>query len=606
MINIHSDKRRSWRHRYRLFKRKSLYPLWRYFRWPVIGLFWLFGLALGFAGFYEHTRFTGEEVTTLDLIYRTIQLIGIRSGDVEGALPWQLELSRFLIPIVAGYTAFQALIALFRDQWQQVKVRFLRKHVVICGLGERGLKLAEEFLENGYRVVVVEKDENNNYLALIRAEGAYIIIGDATEEYTLRRAGVHKAYYLVAVTTSDGINAGTALSARDLALLHKRYALTAYIHIIDLELCNLLSGWCFAATETDLFRLEFFNVMERGARGMLKEHPPFKNYNESDQKAPSILVVGLGKMGRSLIVQAARSWWVGFSKGGKKLRVTVIDKAAERKLEILQLQYPQLDKACDFEIWQMNDAAPEFEKGNFLFDSNGYCDLAVIYICFDDDVHALVKALTLHRKTKDFAVPVIVRTRRETGLTRLIKESHETIDFDQIQPFSLLNKTCSLEALLGGTQEILARSIHEDYVEQQLKEGETIETNPSMVAWDELPEDLKESNRSQASHIEAKLKEVGCGIELLTDWSLAKFDFTPQEINLLAELEHMRWYEERKRQGWKYSPAPKNLKRKTNPYMVPWQELPEEIKEYDRNTVSKLPFYLARTGYRIYSRKERD
>ena len=83
---------------------------------------------MGYMGFYEYTRFTSEEVTTLDLIYRTIQLIGIRSGDVEGRLPWQLELSRFLVPMVAGYTAFQAFIVLFWEQWQQVKVRFLRRH----------------------------------------------------------------------------------------------------------------------------------------------------------------------------------------------------------------------------------------------------------------------------------------------------------------------------------------------------------------------------------------------------------------------------------------------------------------------------------------------
>ncbi len=569
----------------------------------MIGLLWVFGLTLGYFGFYEHSRAVGEDLTNLDLIYRSIQLIGIRSGDVEGMLPWQLEISRFLVPLVAGYTAFQALIALFRDQWHQVKVRFIKKHVVICGLGDRGLKLAEEFLGNGNRVVVVEKDERNSYLTSIKAEGAYVIIGDATDEHTLRRASVHKARYLVAVTTSDGINAGVALAARDLALLHKQFALTAYIHIIDLELCNLISGWCFALTETDLFRLEFFNVLERGAKGMLEEYSPFKDFNVSDQKSPRILVIGLGKMGRSLIVQAARIWWVGLADSGKKLRVTVIDKAADRKLETLHLQYPQLDKACIFEVWQMNDTAPEFEKGEFLFDRDGYCDLSAIYICFDDDVHALVKALTLHRKTKSFAIPIVVRMRREAGLARLIMENHEILDFDQIQPYSLLSKACSLETLLGGTQEILARSIHEDYVEKQKKEGETVETNHSMVDWDNLPEDLKESNRNQAAHIETKLKKIGCGIQPLTDWNLAKVEISPEEVDLLAELEHMRWYEERKLKGWRYSPGPKDLKKKLNPYLIPWEDLPEEIKEYDRNTVRNLPFYLARTGHHIYRRK---
>ncbi len=566
----------------------------------------MFGLTLGYFGFYEYALIYDETVTIPDLVYRTVQLIGIRSGDLEGALPWQLEIARFLVPIVAGYTAFQAVISLFRDQWHQVKVRLLRRQVVICGLGERGLKLAEEFLENGYNVVVVEKDEDNPYIEPIRTEGAYVIIGDANDEYTLRRAGGHKARYLVAVTNSDGINAGVALCARDLALLRKHHALTVFIHIVDLELCTLLSGWCFAATRSELFRLEFFNVMERGARSILKEHSPFKNYNPSDQKAPRILVIGLGKMGRSLVVQTARNWLVGYAEDSRKLRVAVIDKYAERKIETLQLQYPRLNEACSFEIWQMDDNDPEFERGDFLCEEGGNCDLAAIYLCFDDDVHVLAKALTLHSKTKKFAVPIAVRMRREAGLARLIRENLETLDFDQIQPFCLLDKTCSLEALLGGTQEALARSIHEDYVEQKTKEGDMKETNPSMVAWDELPEDLKESNRSQAAHIDAKLKEIGCGIEPLTDWTLAKFDFAPWEVELLAELEHMRWLKERKRQGWKYSSGSKNLKKKTSPYLLPWQELPENVKEYDRNTVRKMPYFLGRAGYQIYRRNRHE
>ncbi len=601
-----TGKRKSWRYRYRTFKRNRLYPLWQYIRWPFIGVILLFGLSLGYIGFYIYSRNIGEEVTVLDLIYRSIQLIGIHSGDVEGKLPWQLEVARFLVPLVAGYMLFQALIAIFQDQWQQLKVRFLRNHVVICGLGERGLKFAEEFLEDGYQVVVVEEDESNAYINLIREQGASVNIGDASDEYTLRRAGVHKARYLVAVTSDDGTNAEIALCARNLSLLSRRCPLTVYIHIVDLELCHLLSGWCFAATETDLFRLEFFNVLARGAQILLKEYSPFEEQNRLKKKAPRILIVGLGMMGRSLVVQAARTWWAGYADKGKQLRVAVIDKAAERKLELLQLRYPKLEEACCFEVWQMNDNEPEFEKGNFLFDEKGSCDLDYIYLCFDDDVHVLVKALILHRKTKKDKVPIVVRMRRAEGLANLIKDNHETLDFDQIHPFSLLNKTCTLESLLGGSQESLARSIHEDYIEQQQREGATVKTNPSMANWDDLPEELKESNRSQAAHIEDKLKKISCGIQPLTDWDQATFEFSVEEVDLLAKMEHMRWYNERKRQGWKYKPGPKNVNKKTSPYMLPWEDLPEEVKEYNRNTVRKLPFYMARAGYQIYRRKQND
>ena len=40
------------------------------------------------------------------------------------------------------------------------------------------------------------------------------------------------------------------------------------------------------------------------------------------------------------------------------------------------------------------------------------------------------------------------------------------------------------------------------------------------------------------------------------DWDAELFEFTPEEIELLAEMEHERWDEERKLEGWAYAPVP--------------------------------------------------
>ena len=145
-----------------------------------------------------------------------------------------------------------------------------------------------------------------------------------------------------------------------------------------------------------------------------------------------------------------------------------------------------------------------------------------------------------------------------------------------------------------------ARIIHEDYLRQQKRLGQTPQTNPSMVPWEELPENLKESNRRQADHIGVKLKAVGCGISLLTDWDAKLFESAPEEIEKMAEMEHERWNVERRLEGWTYASGPKDINRKATPYLVPWNELPEDIKEYDRNTVRGLPLFLAQAGFQIY------
>jgi len=593
--------KKNWRNRLRAFRRKRLHPIWQEIEWPLVGVIWVLSIVLGYIGFYRYSMFIGEDSTRFDLLYRAVQLIVFESGDVEDFVPWQLEVARFLVPAVAAYAAIQALLAIFSKQWQLLKVRFFRNHVVVCGLGERGLRLVQEFSEHGYRVVVIEEDEENAMIDQCRKQEGVVLIGNATDKNLLCKARVHRAKYLVSVCADDGTNAEIALKARDLVRSRKGQALTAFVHIVDLELCNLIRGLDLTA-EADSFRLEFFNVLERGARLMLRVDSIFHKKTERGDRQPKMLIVGLGKMGRSLIVQAAREWWIKQSEKEKRLRITVIDNTAQSKVELLRLRYPQLDKVCEFDIRQMGKNAPEFERGDFLFNSEGHCNVDIIYICFDDDVHVLVNALTLYRKTKEYKVPIVVRMSQDAGLATLMKEGRNKLDFSQLHTFALLDKTCSLETLLGGTHELIARAIHEDYVRQQKRAGETMQTNPSMVDWDDLPEDLKESNRHQAAHIEVKLKAIGCDIQPLTDWEAVSFYFLMEEVEKLAEMEHERWCEERRRQGWTYASGKKNIKKKTSPHLVPWEKLSEEIKEYDRNMVRGLPSFLAQAGFQIYRR----
>jgi Trk K+ transport system NAD-binding subunit len=596
------------RDRLRAFWRKRLQPVWQDLEWPLVGGVWVFGLILGFVGFSRHALAAGGSATFWDTLYRALQLIVLQSGDVAGPLPWQLDVARFVMPAVAGYAAIQALLAIFSEQWHILGLRFAKDHAVVCGLGERGLRLTQDLLDHGFRVVVIEKDDKNPLLDLCHEQGAMILTGDAADGNLLRKAGVKKAKFIVAVCADDGTNAEIALKARELTRSRRGRALSAFVHVDDLELCNFLSGGGLATAEGDPIRVEFFNVLERGARLMLEEHPPFEGDVKDGGRLPRIVIVGLGKMGRSLAVQGARDWWLTRAGSGRKLRIAVVDKEAETKTELLRLQYPQLDEACDFDVWPLQKNAPEFERGDFLCDAKGRLDVDAIYICFDDDVHVLVDALTLHRKTRARDVPIVIRMSREGGLASLLKDDRGAGDYRQLHVFGVLDRTCVLEALLRGRHEILARAIHEDYVRRLKASGATPEANPSMVPWEDLPEDLKESNRHQADHIEVKLSAIGCGLQSLTDWKGGSFERLPDEVKavfdveLLARMEHERWCEERRRQGWTHALGQKDLTKKTSPHLVPWEKLPPEIQDYDRDAVRGLPSFLAQAGFQIYRR----
>ena len=68
--------------------------------------------------------------------------------------------------------------------------------------------------------------------------------------------------------------------------------------------------------------------------------------------------------------------------------------------------------------------------------------------------------------------------------------------------------------------------------------------------------------------------------------------FTASEVECLAILEHRRWLRERQRAGWRYGTA-KDVERRRSPYMVPWEELPDRAKEWNRSAVRSIPSLLA-------------
>ena len=68
----------------------------------------------------------------------------------------------------------------------------------------------------------------------------------------------------------------------------------------------------------------------------------------------------------------------------------------------------------------------------------------------------------------------------------------------------------------------------------------------------------------------------------------------------LAIKEHERFVRERQGKGWKYAPAPKDVKRKTSPWLVPWSELLEDMKEIDCQTVRNTPAFLTVAGFEVY------
>ena len=88
----------------------------------------------------------------------------------------------------------------------------LHDHVIICGYGRVGRRVAAEFRATGTPHAVV--DVTPESVELARSDGAPVILGDGTEDEDLERAGISRARGLVASVDSDQKNLYITLSAR--------------------------------------------------------------------------------------------------------------------------------------------------------------------------------------------------------------------------------------------------------------------------------------------------------------------------------------------------------------------------------------------------------
>ena len=105
------------------------------------------------------------------------------------------------------------------------------------------------------------------------------------------------------------------------------------------------------------------------------------------------------------------------------------------------------------------------------------------------------------------------------------------------------------------------------------------------------------------------LNSAGYRIAPLRDWDAENFVFNEKgdnqddEVTLMAQLEHESWCQEKTAEGWKYSPE-KNPDHKTNPNILPWEELPPSEKEKNKGYIRDLPRLLARAGFQIEKQKD--
>ncbi|MCC6774894.1 MAG: hypothetical protein IT360_27245, partial [Gemmatimonadaceae bacterium] len=353
--------------------------------------------------------------------------------------------------------------------------------------------------------------------------------------------------------------------------------------------------------------MRFFDLFDVEARRVLLADLPIDHagVRAGERRRVHLVILGLGRMGRAVAVRAAQ---VGHFANSAldhrfRLKISVVDRISTDSQRLRLFAYPQLESCCELDPHQ-----GEIESADTLALLQRWCNdpttMTSVVICVNDESRAALTATRMMPLLHDSSARLAVRLSHRTGLHSVMDLARTHGTSAAVTSFGAIADGCCHTAFEAEDREQLAISIHEAY--RASIETKANANDAALQPWRSLREVLRESNRLQADHIGIKLRAIGCVSAPTSDARPAVQQFGTgadgtDEVELLARMEHDRWNAERWLGGWVYAPGKKNVDKRTSPYLVPWvaEELPESVREYDRNAVRAIPGHSARVGRKV-------
>ncbi|MGW6401866.1 RyR domain-containing protein [Streptomyces sp. NPDC055134] len=551
----------------------------------IAGALALVAVGCGVLGVQQQLgQHSGTRHDVWEVCFRVLQLF-VLEWDEPGAalpLPWPLQVARFLAPAVTAYAAVEAGRRLFADELRQRRARRRRGHAIVCGAGPGARSLARALVGSGRRVVLVGGEAAGR--AAGASGGAAAIAGDARFPATLASAGLQGASELYACDEDSTRNLAVALTA---AGTGSSDGLRIHAEIGDPVLCRALQARWWSGSEVRRVRLDFFNRYEAAAGRLVQE----ESASGADGVRREVVIVGDGAFARSLTLAWARA-----GRSGDRPAITLVGPGAEQAARELMAQFPFLADACTLR----NLSA---DAGKAVRRAAGRGAAARVYLCVPDQEQVIRQALT------------------DTDLWRAGPETVTVCVDDVIGYGEAFQRTGDADAPLDGMggrlklwgiktaayrpdavgedlTEVISRAVHAAYLrERERDRAAGAEPRGTVANWEDLTEDLRNANRAQVLSYGQKLAELGC-VLVPRDGRTVPFAAGDADVERLAKAEHLRWTADRQRAGWTYA-AVRDDALLHHPDLVPWDQLPEEDREKDREAVRGMGAVLADAGFDV-------
>ncbi len=571
-------------------QRQNLYAkLWREstYSTKILTVAAVISLTFGFAGWYGLRNELGLNLG--DIIYRSLAALTLAvpyHSAENWNYDWRIEIARWagMTALVIG--AAKALLALFQHHRRERKLRRRHNHWLVIGSNAFAEQLCQSAKSDGHIV---------HWLCAPSGQIDSKHLYTDHQSWSLANAqahGIENAAGIVVATDDDAINAAIAREIR-----------SEYHDVNQLTImARIQSPWLALRLDEQegVAGVTVFSEAQMAVRRQQRQQPAFLVANKLGQRRLHIVIVDFNDYGEAVLVETLLSSLT--TDLGKPL-FTIVDPRANAIKQDLENRYPELHESADMAFIEGTISSSELvlNRTQILVISDP-APVSVYYCCHNNDELSLETSIALQSITQFAAgngAPIATRLSIEFGSAN-VAPGVKGLKPGNLISFGSLSGLATDSGLFSSNTDVLARVFHEAYVESA-DDNKTAKTD-----WVNLSEDMKQANRSLVVHIPAKLHSMGIDIE---PWlrkinrihSKNKIHFpnitglsdNTERVEPLAILEHERWMAERRLNGWIFGQSRDN-QRRVHPDLVPYAQLSEDSKKYDRTMVMTLARMLER------------
>jgi RyR domain/TrkA-N domain len=517
----------------------------------------------------------------LNSFFRTLQLITLQfPTQFNATVPWQLQIARLLLPLVAAAASFHVLVGAISRPFRLALLPHIEDHIIFCGDPRLAEAAFVNLSERGERVVVATASIDPARRDALESYGLTVVEADPEHSATWRALNVEAAAALFVIGPKDIDNMNMVMAAlqENNRRGSEKPPLVLAVLIEREDLATELDAALDEIARLNRVRYHRLCPDKEGVRLELATHAPV--FTKQDRDAAShVMILGLSGQWEEIVGQILLS---AQDHPTKRPILTFIVKPGEASsLDKWRADKPDLDLVAEIEkIETGSHLLPDAEQAREWRLRREPPQLAVI---LTEDADALAIALALRRPGSDFymgSAPVLVRQQREDRiLDALAKTRISDRDHSGLVAFGGLIRADSIARVLDRKGDDLAIALHASYLEAA--KDLPPDTAIALAAWDELPENLRDANRASADHAPILMASQGLVAPVDPD------ELSPETMGRLARIEHRRWLTERIIRGWRSGPIRDNSRR-IHPAIVDFDALSAAEKEKDARAAATL------------------